>query len=117
MNSRCLVQCFIGSFIGLAACVDDAPKSLFSDVESLPDVPVDLTPSGGGLTEAPGTAAPGPEAEDGAEPPRDDRFGTPFPDESDCDVPLELLANDGVGGAAFAVPLEDDHYECFYFAA
>jgi hypothetical protein len=41
----------------------------------------------------------------------------PFPDESECDVPLELLANDGDDGAAFTVPLEDDHYECFYFTA
>jgi cytochrome c551/c552 len=33
---------------------------------------------------------------------------------SDCDVSFELRATDGNGGK-FQIPLEDDHYECFYF--
>ena len=34
----------------------------------------------------------------------------------DCDVSFELRATDGQGGK-YAIPLEDDHYECFYFKA
>jgi hypothetical protein len=35
---------------------------------------------------------------------------------NDCDVSFELRATDGRGGK-FPIPLENDHYECFYFKA
>lgn len=44
-----------------------------------------------------------------------DAGGPALPAE-DCELGFELRAGDGAGGA-FAVPLENDHYECFYFKA
>jgi cytochrome c5 len=38
------------------------------------------------------------------------------PTANDCDVSFELRATDGKGGK-YQIPLEDDHYECFYFKA
>lgn len=35
---------------------------------------------------------------------------------SDCELSFELRAGDGQGGK-FPIPLQDDHYECFYFKA
>jgi cytochrome c551/c552 len=53
-------------------------------------------PDGGSAQSAPDAAAPGAS--------------------NDCDVSFELRAHDGQGGK-FPVPLENDHYECFYFKA
>lgn len=62
--------------------------------------------------------APHPAADAGA---ASDAAGpAPAPDagatERDCDVSFELRATDGKGGK-YPIPLEDDHYECFYFKA
>jgi hypothetical protein len=38
------------------------------------------------------------------------------PTETDCDVSFELRAHEGEG-KKFPIPMEDDHYECFYFKA
>jgi hypothetical protein len=50
-----------------------------------------------------------------------DAGGLPAPPDagtadSDCELSFELRATDGQGGK-FPIPLEDDHYECFYFKA
>lgn len=42
-------------------------------------------------------------------------FAAAYPDEEECDAPIELAASDGA--QPFAIPLEDDRYECFYFNA
>lgn len=42
-------------------------------------------------------------------------FANAYPDEAECDAPIELRASDA--GQAFEIPLEDDRYECFYFNA
>jgi hypothetical protein len=48
---------------------------------------------------------------------RDARFIAPFPDPSECEVPLELRAGADADGNPFEVPPEDDRYECFYIKA
>ncbi len=48
--------------------------------------------------------------------PPPDAGAAPSAAPSDCELSFELRAGDGRGGK-FPIPLEDDHYECFYFKA
>jgi hypothetical protein len=76
----------------------------------------------GGATAGAACAAPQPGTDAGAGKPDaqvqpGSDAGTTPPGQSDCDITFDLRALGNGANTEFPIPLENDHYECFYFKA